>query len=90
MIEISSRSGGKSYDFFKSFIGKHMGTPVVITTVEVQNRKHHKHRINKKWRKRYGITVYEKQEKGTILEWNGTLYMTKSDFEKIKDWSKIL
>jgi len=65
------------------------GMAVIITTVEVQNRKHHKRRINKKWRKKYGCTEYEKQPEGTIYEYDGKLYMTRKDFERLKEALKF-
>lgn len=37
------------------------GTPIIIVPdTVIQKRKHKKNRINKKWRKRYGVYVYKK------------------------------
>lgn len=58
------------------------GIPIVVTTKVFQNRRHKRPRINKKWRKRYGVTVVEVQEQPFVL--GGTLYCRESDFEAIK------
>lgn len=63
-------------------------TPIVVTTVTIQRRKHRKRRINKKWRKRYGCIEYDRQPKGLMYEIEGTLYMTREDFEKLKEIAK--
>lgn len=56
---------------------------IVITTRRVQNKKHHKRRIDKKWAKRYGFTEYEVQEKGRPIISGGVIYLTYEDFNKI-------
>ena len=63
---------------------------IIITTRRIQNRKHHKRRINKKWAKRYGFTEYEVQEKGKPIITGGRgqkqiMYMTYDDFLKLKE-----
>ena len=60
------------------------GIPITITTKTVQNRKHKKRRINKKWLKRYGYTEREVQPDGSAYMYDGKLYMTKRDFERLK------
>ena len=62
---------------------------VIITTKKVQNRKHRKKRINKKWAKRYGYSTYEVQEPGKFFvscSRGGIqyLYIREDDFEKLK------
>lgn len=67
-------------------LGFYEGIPVFIATKEYQRRKHHKKRINKKWRKKYGIIEYNSMPHGQVVfnEVDRTLYMTKKTFEKFK------
>ena len=63
---------------------------IIITTHRVQNRRHKKKRINKKWAKRYGFTETNIQEDGhpIIVGGRGTkqiMYMTLNDFNKLAD-----
>lgn len=62
------------------------GIPIFIATKEYQRRKHHKKRINKKWRKRYGVIEYNSMPHGQVIfnEVDRTLYMTKKTFEEFK------
>ena len=60
------------------------GIPIIITTKTVQNRKHKKRRINKKWLRRYGYTERDIQPAGSAYMFEGKLYMTKRDFERLK------
>lgn len=62
------------------------GLPVFIATKEFQRRKHHKKRINKKWRKRYGVIEYNSMPHGQVVfnEIDRVLYMTKKTFEEVK------
>lgn len=60
------------------------GYPVYIATKECQNRKHHKKRINKKWRKRYGVTEYNMMPDGEVMLFYGTIWMTRKTFEQLK------
>ena len=61
---------------------------LIVTTRKVQNKKHHKKRINKKWMKRYGYTYIEVQEKGKpiIVNDKGSLkmYLTLDDYNRLK------
>jgi hypothetical protein len=61
---------------------------LIITTRKIQNKKHHKKRINKKWMKRYGYTYIEVQEKGKpiIVNDKGSLkmYLTLDDYNRLK------
>ena len=62
------------------------GYPIYIATKEIQRRKHHKKRINKKWRKRYGMVELNKMPHGEVVMMdNGTLWMTKRTFEQIQN-----
>ena len=65
------------------------GYPIYIVTKEIQRRKHHKKRINKKWRKRYGVIEYNSMPHGEIVIMdNGVIWMTKRTFEQIKQKSE--
>ena len=56
-----------------------------IATKEVQRRKHHKKRINKKWRKRYRMIELNSMPHGEVIMMdNGVLWMTKRTFEQIR------
>lgn len=61
------------------------GKKIIITTIKIQNRKHRKSRINKKWARRYGYTVYDRQPEGQILVFEDKIYMTENDFNRISD-----
>ena len=60
------------------------GIPIRIATFEQQTRKHRKKRINKKWRKRYGVKTFDLMEHGKVLYVDGVIYMTKKTFEDFK------
>lgn len=64
------------------------GMPIYITTEEYQRRRHRKKRINKKWRKRYGVIEINKLPHGEVICLDGILYMTKKTFMELKGWSK--
>jgi hypothetical protein len=66
------------------------GYPIYIATKEVQRRKHHKKRINKKWRKRYGVIEYNLIPHGKIIfnEINQVFYMTKKTLQELQERSK--
>ena len=64
------------------------GKRMIITTVKIQKRKHHKHRINKKWAKRYGFITQERQPKGQIIVYEDTIYITEKDYHLIVDAAK--
>lgn len=63
---------------------------IVITTRRIQNRKHKKKRINKKWAKLYGFTEYEVQEKGKPIVVGGRgrksiMYVTLDDYKELME-----
>ena len=61
------------------------GYPIYIATQEFQRRKHKKKRINKKWRKRYGMIELNSMPHGEIVMMdNGVLWMTKKTYQRIK------
>ena len=58
------------------------GYPIYIATKEIQRRKHHKKRINKKWKKRYGMIELNRMPHGEVVIMdNGVIWMTKRTFE---------
>lgn len=66
------------------------GYPIYIATKEVQHRKHHKKRINKKWRKRYGVIEYNSMPHGEIIfnEVDRVFYMTKKTLQELQKRSE--
>lgn len=60
------------------------GYPIYIATKEIQRRKHHKKRINKKWQKRYGMIELNSMPHGEVVMMDGVIYMTKRTFESLK------
>ena len=67
-------------------LGFYEGIPIFIATKEYQRRKHHKKRINKKWRKRYGVVEFNYMPHGQVMfnKIDGAVYMTKKTFEEVK------
>ena len=62
------------------------GHPIYIATKEFRKRKHHKKRIDKKWRKRYGYYEINYMPHGQIMMMdNGVIWMTKRTWEKLKE-----
>lgn len=61
------------------------GYPIYIATKEVQCRKHPKKRINKKWRKRYGVIELNSMPHGEVIMMNnGVIWMTKRTYQELK------
>lgn len=61
------------------------GYPIYIATKEIQVRKHHKKRINKKWQKRYGyFEINMMPHNDVVMTDDGVLYMTKKTYQKLK------
>ena len=60
------------------------GYPIYIATKEVQRRKHHKKRINKKWQKRYGMIELNSMPHGKVVMIDGQLWMTRRTYLKLK------
>ena len=63
------------------------GYPIYIATKEIQRRKHHKKRINKKWRKRYGVEEFNLMPHGQVIfnEVDRVCYMTKKTWKELKE-----
>lgn len=67
------------------------GHPIYIATTEIQRRKHHKKRINKKWQKRYGtyeINIIPDNE--VVMMDTGEIWMTKRTYEVLKKQVQVL
>lgn len=61
-----------------------IGYPIYIATKEIQRRKHHKKRINKKWLKRYGMIELNSMPHGEVVMMdNGAIWMTKKTYQRI-------
>ena len=60
------------------------GYPIYIATEEHQRRKHHKKRINKKWRKKYGVVEHNSMPHGKVVILDKALFMTKRTFEQLQ------
>lgn len=62
------------------------GIPIIVVPdKKKQNRTHKKKRINKKWAKRYGYTLYNSIEDEKVITMNGTMYMNPRTYYKIQE-----
>jgi len=62
------------------------GYPIYIATKEIQRKKHHKKRINKKWRKRYGMIEINYMPHGEVIileEDYPVISMTKKTYREL-------
>ena len=61
------------------------GCPIYIVTKEFQIRKHHKKRINKKWRKRYGVYEWSPIPDGQVVfdKVEQVVYMTNKTYGEL-------
>ena len=65
---------------------KYTGIPIIVVPdCKRQNRTHKKKRINKKWAKRYGYTLYNSIEDEKVITMNGTMYMNPRTYYKIQE-----
>lgn len=64
-----------------------IGTPIIIVSPrKKQNRTHKKKRINKKWAKRYGFTLYKSIiGDNDMFMLDNKLYMGYKAYEKLKE-----
>ena len=61
------------------------GIPIIVVPdSKKQNRNHKKKRINKKWAKRYGYTLYNSIEDEQIITMNGRMYVNPRTYYKLK------
>lgn len=63
---------------------------LVVPGVYKQIRKHHKHRINKKWAKRYGYIRKDMLEDGKAFVSGDTVYVSSKDYERLSKASSKL
>jgi hypothetical protein len=61
------------------------GYTVIVTTKQVQRRRHKKKRINKKWIKRYGYITSDTQKHGeTVVDQkHKTMYMSQATYNDL-------
>lgn len=57
---------------------------IIVQDAVIQNRRHKKKRINKKWRKRYGVSVKKRMEDGQTIMLGESLYMNSDTYLKLK------
>lgn len=57
---------------------------VIIPDSKKQNKKHKKKRVNKKWAKRYGYTLYNSIEDGKVIMMNGKICVNSRTYYKLK------
>lgn len=62
------------------------GFPIIVIADKIiQNKKHKKKRINKKWKKRYGFTVLKSPiEDGQVLMTQSGLYVNDKTYLRLK------
>lgn len=67
------------------------GYSVIITTTQVQQRRHPKKRINKKWLKQYGYSTSDIQKHGeTIVDQeHKTMYMSQATYNDLKNYLSV-
>ena len=56
-------------------------TIIIVPTRKIQNRTHKKKRINKKWAKQYGFTIYQTLNNGETCMIDGKMYMNQYTYE---------
>ena len=57
---------------------------IIVQDAVIQNRRHKKKRINKKWRKRYGVSVHKRMKDGQTIMLGDNLYMNSDTYLKLK------
>lgn len=57
---------------------------IIVQDAVIQNRRHKKKRINKKWRKRYGVSVQKRMKDGQTIMLGDNLYMNSDTYLKLK------
>ena len=67
---------------------------IIVQDVVIQNRRHKRKRINKKWRKRFGVSVHKRMKDGMAIRVGGNLYMNNDTYlelekELVKEGEKI-
>lgn len=71
--------------------GIYAGVPIIVVPDnKKQNKVHKKKRINKKWAKRYGYTLYNSIEDDKVITMNGSMYVNPRTYHQLKSielWS---
>lgn len=67
---------------------------IIVQDVVIQNRRHKRKRINKKRRKRFGVSVHKRMKDGIAIRVGGNLYMNNDTYlelekELVKENEKI-
>lgn len=57
---------------------------IIVQDAVIQKRKHKKKRINKKWKKRFGVSVHKRMEDGIAIRVGGNLYMNNDTYLKLE------
>lgn len=66
---------------------KYTGIPIIVVPdSKKQNRKHKKKRINKKWKKRYGYTLYNSLKDDQVIMMNGRVCVNPRTYYKLKSF----
>lgn len=61
------------------------GVPIIVVPdSKRQNRIHKKKRINKKWAKRYGYTLYNSIKDEQVITMDGSVYVNPRTYYKLK------
>lgn len=69
----------------KGIFANYTGIPIIVVPDnKKQNRKHKKKRINKKWAKRYGYTIYNSIADEQVITMNGSIYVNPRTYYKLK------
>lgn len=68
-------------DMFANYSGISI---IVVPDKKKQNRTHRKRKINKKWAKRYGYTLYNSIEDEKVIMMNGSMYVNPRTYYKLK------
>ena len=57
---------------------------IVVPDNKKQNRTHKKKRINKKWAKKYGYTIYNSIEDEKVIMMNGNMYVNPRTYYNLR------
>ena len=57
---------------------------MIVQDIVIQKRRHKKKRINKKWRKRYGVSVRKRVKDGEVIMIGERLYMNNDTYLKLE------
>ena len=64
---------------------KYTGIPIIVVPdSKKQNRTHKKKRINKKWSKRYGYTLYNSIEDEKVITVNRRIFVNPRTYYKLR------